>query len=172
MKRTIVVFVLILSAAAVFAQTAPAATPAGSGMDAAAAAPAAPAAVTVSGQLALVKGRIALQSGSDVYYVAGIQRLIGFVDGLKEGARISLEGYVRNFPQGNEKMLWASKLTIAGKSYDLAPAAGQRNFMGSPLGDTRGSNFSGNRGPGWNRQSSGRDSHCAPGGRGQTERRR
>jgi len=78
--------------------------------------------VTVAGKLALVNGYIAVQSQDAVYYVMGIQRLIGFVDGLKEGAQVSLEGYVRNVGKENAKVITASKLTIAGRSYDLAPA--------------------------------------------------
>jgi hypothetical protein len=97
-----------------------------------------PATVTVSGTLALANGRIALQSENDVYYVAGIQRLIGFVEGLKEGAQASLEGYVHPFQrEENAKLLFVTKLTIGNKSYDLAsnftgwkPGQGRRGRMG------------------------------------------
>ena len=108
MKKTIMCFLLILSGVLIFAQTA------------------APETVSVSGKLALANGRIALQSGENLYYVAGIRRLIGFIDGLKEGAQVSLEGYARNEP-GNVWVLWATKLTLGGKSYDLAPAGFGRN---------------------------------------------
>jgi hypothetical protein len=102
-----------------------------------------PATVTVSGTLALANGHIALQSGSDVYYVTGIQRLVGFVDGLKEGAQVSLEGYARPFGRTeNAKMLFATKLTIGGKSYDLAPAG---HIGNSP--EANGPKPGGNRGP-------------------------
>ena len=104
---------LALSAAVLFAQRA------------------APEPVTIAGRLALSNGHIVVQSGDDVYYVMGIQRLIGFVDGLKEGAQVSLEGYVRNTQKENAKMMRASKLTIAGKSYDLVPANTTRLF-GNP----------------------------------------
>lgn len=108
MKKIIIFSLLLLSAALVFAQTA------------------APETVSVSGKLALVNGRIVLQSGENLYYVAGIGRLVGFIDGLKEGAQVSLEGYVRNEP-GNVWVLWPVKLTLGGKSYDLAPAGSERN---------------------------------------------
>jgi hypothetical protein len=119
MKKITMLFMMVLLAAGIFAQDAqtrnnrqrPEAAP-----------PKPPETVTLSGSLVLVNGRIALQSGSDVYYVTGIQQLIGFVDGLKEGAQVSLEGYSRSFNKTETtKLLLATKLTIGGKSYDLAP---------------------------------------------------
>lgn len=112
MKKTVFVFMLVLSAMALFAQKAP--EP-----------------VTVSGKLALSNGHIAVQSGDTTYYVMGLQRLIGFVDGLKEGAQVSLEGFIREIKNSNAKVMHASKLTIAGKTYDLAPAHAA-GFAGNP----------------------------------------
>jgi len=74
---------------------------------------------TVSGKLEIAKGRIALRDGNTLYYVRGLNRLAGFVDGLKEGAQITVEGEVFNFPQGSDKLLHASKVTLAGKDYEL-----------------------------------------------------
>jgi hypothetical protein len=83
-----------------------------------------PATQVASGKLAFVKGRIALQSGGATYYIRGIDRLIGFVDGLTEGAEASLEGYAFAIPQSAqgaavEYMFHAVKLTFNGKEYDL-----------------------------------------------------
>ena len=133
MKKTALVIVLALSAAVLFAQRA------------------APEPVTIAGRLALANGHIVVQSGDDVYYVMGLQRLIGFVDGLREGAQISLEGRVRDLQRTEGKIMAASKLTIAGRTYDLVPANAPR-FSGNPS-DRQSPN---NRPramskPGWNR---------------------
>ncbi len=75
---------------------------------------------TINGKLALVNGMIALQSNNKTYYVAGFQHLIGFIDGLKEGATVTLEGYGFPIPEAPEYQFFRStKLTFNGKSYDL-----------------------------------------------------
>ena len=71
------------------------------------------ASVTVEGTLKLEKGFIALASGDTVYYVPMLQRYVGFIDGLKEGAKVSVEGY--QF----KNMLHPQKVTINGKDYDF-----------------------------------------------------
>ncbi|MDR2185021.1 MAG: hypothetical protein LBO80_05060 [Treponema sp.] len=85
-----------------------------------------PPAVTVSGTLSLIDGRIALENDTATYYVAGLERLIGFVDGLKEGAGVTLEGFVRPLHRrdrgGVEKerhLLRVTKVTLDGRNYDL-----------------------------------------------------
>lgn len=70
-------------------------------------------AITVEGTLQLQNGMIALASGDTVYYVPVLQRYIGFIEGLKEGNSVSVEGYVfRN-------VLQPAKVTINGKAYDF-----------------------------------------------------
>ncbi|MDR2552539.1 MAG: hypothetical protein LBD31_05170 [Treponema sp.] len=114
MKKVLIFLLTALAVSRVFAQTAAETT-------------------GVSGKLALVNGRIALESGSDVYYVAGIGRLIGFVDGLKEGADVTVEGYIRpSLRDKNTKVLLAVKLSLGGRSYNLGPGLEKRpgNFAG------------------------------------------
>jgi hypothetical protein len=78
---------------------------------------------TVSGNLGIVHGRIALVGGDTIYYVGGLNRFVGFIEGLKEGARVSLEGAAYQLPNDREaKILWVSKLTLNGKDYDLSPS--------------------------------------------------
>jgi hypothetical protein len=78
---------------------------------------------TVSGNLSIVHGRIALVSGDTTYYVGGLNRFVGFIEGLKEGARVSLEGAAYQSPTDTKvKILRVSKLTLNGKDYDLSPA--------------------------------------------------
>jgi len=98
--------------------------------------------VQASGNLAYVNGWIALQSGEKTYYLAGIQRLLGFVDGLKEGATVKVEGYVREMPMAPEySFLRLTKITVNGKSYDIPKMpCGDGNGMGCGRGgdDNRG----------------------------------
>jgi len=81
--------------------------------------------VTISGTMVVANGRPALKSGDDTYLIGGISRLIGFVDGLKEGAQVTVEGTVITIPGRNSlKYLNGSKLTLNGKSYDLSSSLG------------------------------------------------
>ena len=80
--------------------------------------------VTVSGSMVVANGMPALKSGDVTYLVGGLGQLIGFVDGLKEGAQVTIEGAAVTSPgDQNIKFLMASKLTINGKTYELSPPA-------------------------------------------------
>jgi hypothetical protein len=73
----------------------------------------------ISGILGLSNGRIALQEEDTTYYVLGLDRLIGFIDGLKEGARVALEGYAFTPWEDTDAVLFqVAKLTLNGKEYD------------------------------------------------------
>jgi hypothetical protein len=106
-------FVLILAIAAIvcggiFAQTATATANSGT-------------TVQVNGSLSLVNSRIALKDGGKTYYLEGIQHLVGFVDGLKEGALVKAEGYALPSSVAPEYVyLHLTTLTFNGKSYDIA----------------------------------------------------
>jgi hypothetical protein len=92
-----------------------------------------PESLSLSGTLEVLNGRIALKDGDRVYYVSGIQHLIGFVDGLKEGARVSLEGYAFPVPEGPEyRQLRVTKLTVDQKSYEI-PFGPAYNGPGRPV---------------------------------------
>ena len=97
----------------------------------------APEAVTVSGNLIVAYGTPAVKSGDVTYIIGGINRLLGFVDGLKEGAQVTLEGMAISSPRENTvKVLRATKLTLGGKTYDLArpnpPSGSSRRFNPPP----------------------------------------
>jgi hypothetical protein len=85
--------------------------------------------VTVSGALSLARGQIVLREDEDIYVIMGLGRFIGFIDGLKEGAEVTLDGFVRTGREDtNIHFLLANKLTIDGREYDdLAPPF-QRQF--------------------------------------------
>ncbi|GHU82814.1 hypothetical protein FACS189468_7410 [Spirochaetia bacterium] len=104
--------------------------------------------ITVTGNLGLEKGRIALKDGNNIYYVFGIQRYIGFIDGLKEGASVTVDGSAVKINENPEaRIVRVSKLTISGRVYDLAPADNERqNAVPGQGSDSWGP--SGNWGPG------------------------
>lgn len=80
--------------------------------------------VAVEGTLKLERGLVAVESGETTYFVPLLTRYIGFIDGMKEGIKVSVEGFsFRNF-------INPTKVTIADKSYDFfanAPSFGARN---------------------------------------------
>jgi hypothetical protein len=69
--------------------------------------------VTLEGTLKLQRGSIAVENGEVMYLVPMLTRYIGFIEGMKEGAKVFVEGYAF----GN--ILQPSKVTIEGKSYDF-----------------------------------------------------
>ena len=75
--------------------------------------------VTVEGTLGLQNGNIVLTSGDTVYFVPMLSRYVGFVEGLREGARVSVQGYA-----GSYNMLMPVSFTVGGKSYDVSGYAG------------------------------------------------
>ena len=76
--------------------------------------------VTVTGSMVVANGTPALKSGDVTYFVTGISRLIGFVDGLREGAQVTVEGRSMANPRDeNVKFLRVTKLTIGGRNYDI-----------------------------------------------------
>ncbi|MDR0557501.1 MAG: hypothetical protein LBG43_06500 [Treponema sp.] len=115
--------------------------------------PGLPEKTTIQGMLGLRQGRIVLESGGSFYHVPGLGRLAGFIDGLREGAAVSIEGRVFTGPAGG-RLLRAEKLTIGERSYDLAPAIsegrpGSGRHRGFPrMGWGPGPNRGGDRGQG------------------------
>jgi hypothetical protein len=77
--------------------------------------------VSVTGNLSIVQGSPAVKSGDITYFVPGLMRYVGFIDSLKDGAQVRLEGAaVTVSDDAKTKKLWVNKLTIGGKDYDLA----------------------------------------------------
>lgn len=98
--------------------------------------------VKVEGKLTLVNGMIAVKEKDKTYYVGGLNRLVGFIDGLKENASVKLEGYAFEVPAAPEYIhLRATKLTFNGKDYDLSNSFG-RGMMGGQMGGRWGNNNS------------------------------
>jgi hypothetical protein len=93
---------------------------------------------TVSGTLTLKSGRIVLKDGSTTYYTRGLERFIGFIDGLQDGAQVTMEGYVSapSIEGENERLFFPVKLTLSGKIYEVGPTMttnyGRGYYYGNP----------------------------------------
>lgn len=77
---------------------------------------------TVSGTLTIAKGQIAVKNGGVTYYLFGLDRFIGFIDGLKEGAQVKLEGSIQKSKikgAENDAFMMVTTLTLNGKTHDL-----------------------------------------------------
>jgi hypothetical protein len=99
--------------------------------------------VTVSGSLTIVQGAPAVKSGDITYLLPGLMRYAGFIDSLKDGAQVKLEGAAITSPQdAKTKILRVSKLGIGGKDYDLArpqpPANAQPMMPGRQMTPMQG----------------------------------
>jgi len=136
MKRIVIICIVALAAiGTVSAQ--------GFGGRAAPAASAQAELVTIEGKLSLVQGRPAVVIKDTTYFIRLPQHLYGFIDGLKEGATVKLDGYAAEVPFAPSSLFFSvEKLTIGGKSYDLsqlarqAPSAmGGRGGRGGPSKD-------------------------------------
>ena len=76
-------------------------------------------AISIAGTLQLQNGVIAVVAGSNTYLVPILTQYIGFIEGLREGAQISIDGYF----YGN--YVQPTRVVISGKSYDFTAAAQQ-----------------------------------------------
>ena len=106
--------------------------------------------VTISGSLTVSHGCIAVTDGGITYLVNRLARFTGFIDGLKEGAQVTLEGTALTFPRDETiKMLVPSKMPLNGRAYSLsAPAAFDRNDWGKvPPGSPQKPKNKHHRGP-------------------------
>jgi hypothetical protein len=89
-----------------------------------------PAEQTLQGTLTLKDGMLALRGDAAIYYMPGIRRFVGFIDGLKDGARVTVKGYVINTDHGD--ILHPYELNLSGKTYEVGrkwvePAAPAKN---------------------------------------------
>jgi hypothetical protein len=104
-----------------------------------------PQTISVTGTLQLQNGVIAVVSGSTAYYVPALTQYIGFIEGLREGAQVSIDGYF----YGN--YVQPTRVTISGRSYDFTTNAQGFAYCGGGWGNSRMVN---NRG-GWGYQAGG-----------------
>ena len=99
--------------------------------------------ITIEGTLQLQNGQIAVSTGNAVYFVPELERYVGFIDGLKEGARVSVAGYA----SGN--YLQPVQMTFNGKSYDFQTNNFAQGYGGYGRGYCSGPGFAGGGRGGW-----------------------
>ena len=87
---------------------------------------------TISGTLGLSNGRISVVSGNITYYVRGLERFVGFIDGLKEGAQVSLDGYAAapRMEGQRDKLFYPVTLALNGKNYEVGSSDAGRMTRG------------------------------------------
>jgi len=93
---------------------------------------------TIRGTLGLSGGRISVVSGNITYYVSGLSRFVGFIDGLKEGAQVSLDGYstAPTIEGQNYRTFYPVTLTLNGKTYEVgSPTCRQYGAWTKQQGD-------------------------------------
>jgi hypothetical protein len=78
--------------------------------------------VSIEGTLKLEKGLVSVQSGDSVYLIPLLNRYIGFINGLREGTKVSVEG--KSF----RNVIMPKKVVIDDKTYDFI-AGGPRNNL-------------------------------------------
>jgi len=76
---------------------------------------------TIRGALGLSNGRISVVSNNITYYVRGLERFVGFIDGLKEGAQVSIDGFAAapKVEGQTDRLFRPVKLTLNGKTYEV-----------------------------------------------------
>ena len=83
-----------------------------------------PQTISVTGTLQLQNGVIAVVSGNNTYLAPMLTQYIGFIEGLREGAQISMEGIA----SGN--YIRPTRVTINGKNYDFTANVPQSGRQG------------------------------------------
>ena len=110
--------------------------------------------ITVNGTLKLERGIVAIQVEGETYLVPMLNRFIGFISGLREGANISIEGFqIRN-------IINPTKITIDGQSYDFKHMAQNNVNMNNERRDNprrNQENFRHNR---YNHNQRNKDKNC------------
>jgi hypothetical protein len=83
--------------------------------------PPSPEEIILSGNLTIARGTIAIIDKDTTYLIIGLNRYVGFIDGLKEGSAVTLKGYARPDPRDKSvKFMHVQKMSLNGKEYDLA----------------------------------------------------
>jgi hypothetical protein len=80
----------------------------------------------INGTLGVDRGMVTLTDSKGVnWYVLGLDRFIGFIDGLDMGKEVELEGYSPAAPgSSQERFFQATKLILDDMDYDLVPPEG------------------------------------------------
>jgi hypothetical protein len=75
----------------------------------------------IRGTLTVAKGMIALEDEDGIlWYLPGMDRYIGFIDGLDAGESVAVEGYAPPSGSSQERYFQATKLFLDEMDYDLS----------------------------------------------------
>jgi len=87
---------------------------------------------TIKGTLKLNGERFSVVSGKIIYSIRGLERLVGVVDGLKDGAQVSIDGYaITPTTEGQTNIVFNPvRLTINGKSYEVGSSGAPYSATG------------------------------------------
>jgi len=84
---------------------------------------------TVTGNLTIVRGMIAVKNSDMSYIIPGLFRFVGFIETLKDGVQVTIEGNaVNRNTEAKTAVLMPLKLTISGKEYDVGTPFEQGNL--------------------------------------------
>ena len=100
---------------------------------------------TIKGTLKINGERFSVVSGNITYNVRGLERYIGVINDLKEGAQVSLDGYAAApATEGQrERSFTPVRLTLNGKTYEVGspgspnPGSGRNGGGTGPSGRGR-----------------------------------
>ena len=90
----------------------------------------------ITGTLEMREGWITLRSGNITYYCRNLDRYTGFIEGLKAGAQVTLEGYVYapRVEGSTERMFQTLKATVGGRTYEIGTTTTLGNGFGNGYG--------------------------------------
>ena len=89
----------------------------------------APVQTSVTGNLTIANGMIAIKDGDTTYVIPGLMRYVGFIDGLKDGAQVTIEGAVMSRRADVKiKRLIPHTLTIGSKEYEMRDPSGENRM--------------------------------------------
>jgi hypothetical protein len=102
--------------------------------------PTQPQTTTIEGTLQLRNGRIAVSTTDSIVFVPGLIRYAGFIEGIKDGARISVTGFAFG------DILRPVQFTVDGKTHELAANHFGRGSPGRGFGPGPGPSHRGHGG--------------------------
>jgi len=86
--------------------------------------------ITVRGNLAVSQDMIAVRSGNTTFLVPELKKYSGSIDDLKDGVPVTIEGSALNNPDNIKvKTLIPTKMTLAGKEYDLTSLRSEQDHL-------------------------------------------
>lgn len=77
---------------------------------------------TIEGTLKLKNGDVAIESKGETYFVPILLRYSNFIDGIKEGAKVKLQGYEegRYSYESSYNMFMPTSIMVNGKTHDIS----------------------------------------------------